>query len=50
MQPTRTEKLLTLQGCETGWDYRFTTPPVPHNLWTLDDWINYIGDNWFRKP
>lgn len=49
-QPTHEVKRATLRGEKTGWDYRFRPPPVPHDKWTPDDWITYIGDNWFRLP
>lgn len=48
-QPDVQTKLETLRGEDTGWDYLFNVPPVPHWLWTYPEWVTYIGDNWFRK-
>lgn len=47
-QPDLQTKLDTLRGIKTGWDYKFTPPPVPHNQWSDMDWVRYIGRNWFR--
>ena len=48
-QPDHATKVRTLNGEDTGWDYRCGVPYV-HHLWTAHDWIRYIGDRWFRKP
>ena len=50
MKPTHEEKLATLRGENTGWDYRFRVPGPSTALWTDEDWIRYIGDNWFQVP
>ncbi len=47
-QPDLETKLRALSGEPTGWDYYFGVPPVPHNLWSQHDWVNYIGAAWFR--
>ncbi len=49
-QPTYEVKFQTLNGSRTGWDYMFGVPPVPTQHWSFDDWIKYIGDQWFRLP
>ena len=52
MQPDHDTKLRTLRGEKTGWDYRFDPgflPSTAHTRWTTDDWIQFIGDNWFKK-
>lgn len=48
-QPTLDEKRRTLNGEETGWGYWMQVPPVSTHLWTNDDWIRFIGTNWFRR-
>lgn len=48
-QPTYAEKLATLLGEKTGWDFLMEVPPVSTYYWTNDDWIRFIGDRWFRK-
>jgi hypothetical protein len=50
MQPTHEEKLATMRGEDTGWNYRFQVPGPSPNMWSHEDWIRYIGDNWFRVP
>lgn len=47
-QPDHETKLATLRGEDTGWDYQFQVPGVTHAAWSPDDWIRYIGVNWFR--
>lgn len=49
-QPTHAEKMATLNGQDTGWDYYYQTPPVYHGNWSDSDILRWIGDNWFRKP
>ena len=46
-QPTNQIKLDTLADINTGWSYSMRVPPVPTHLWTPQDWINFIGDNWY---
>ena len=48
-QPSDSIKLLTLSGASTGWSYRFEPPPVCCTFWSNRDWINWIGDNWFKR-
>lgn len=48
-QPTYQTKVATLNGAETGWGYWMQVPPVTTALWTDDDWIRFIGSNWFLK-
>lgn len=50
VQPTHGEKLEVLNGFNVAWDYLFHVPSVDHSRWSNEDWIVYIGDNWFRKP
>jgi len=38
-----------MKGGHPIWDYTFNVPPVTTRKWNHQDWINYIGDNWFRK-
>ena len=58
-QTTREVKLATMRGEKTGWDYRFDPGLLPPTVspypgfggaqWSPDDWITFIGNNWFRK-
>lgn len=49
-QPDVETKLNTLAGQDTGWDYQFSPPPVVGcGDWSPQGWVEYIGDNWFRK-
>ena len=48
-QPSDSIKLLTLSGASTGWGYRFEPPPGCCAFWSNRDWINWIGDNWFKR-
>jgi len=51
-QPTDDIKLQTLAGAYTGWAYRFDPsllPSTAHDRWSNRDWINFIGDNWYRR-
>jgi hypothetical protein len=47
-QPSDETKLRTLAGSKTGWGYRMAPPPVPTTWWSNRDWINWIGDGWYR--
>ena len=47
-RPSQQEMIDTLNGVSTGWDYMFNTPGVTTQLWGNQDWINYIGDQWFK--
>lgn len=51
-QPDIDTKLRTLNMEDTGWDYMFDSGLLPcsaHTLWNRYDWINFIGDHWFRR-
>jgi hypothetical protein len=48
-QPDLATKLRTLEGDDLGWDYFFNVPATSHWQWSQQDWVTYIGDNWFRK-
>ena len=46
-QPTNAVKLATLRGENTGWSYSFNVPPVSHDQWSNQNWVDYIGDHWY---
>lgn len=51
MQPTREQKRIAIEAPEQSqWEFRVNVPPVCTVYWKTDDWITYIGDQWFLKP
>ena len=49
-RPDRQTMIDAMLGQHTDWGYRCNVPPVGYMGWTEDNWIDWIGDNWFRKP
>ena len=47
-QPDFATKMKALEGQRTGWDYKFSPPPMTTVFWSREDWLTYIGNNWFK--